>query len=313
MVGGRDQLRPGPGPEATLSPRPRLSGLLLAHYRPCLQRLALQDRRAPGPVDLKPRGKARVDGCAPLDDAEGAVLEPGDGRREVFHLYFVRHGAGLGPEAVDGAHDPAEEVYSVDGLVDEGAASLGGPPASPWALLVVVLVPEPLDHGLSQNQAAEPAPVGGLLDPLRGGVEPGLEDDAQLHAVLPGHPHHLVGLPEADGHGLVHEGVLLRPRRVQGHGVVEVVRRVDGDRVDVGLLQHPAVVGVPGRQPPLLRELPDPLLVDVGHRHQPHESLVGHVRRGLGDEGGSHPRADYSEPYGPSHDRSHAHSVCTTA
>ena len=93
-----------------------------------------------------------------LDDAERAVLEPQGGDGRVFDLDpLVGQRGGQGRDRVDVAHQPVEQVDVVDRLVHERAAAVELPGPAPAAGVVVLLGPPPLDVGVAQGQAAEPA------------------------------------------------------------------------------------------------------------------------------------------------------------
>ena len=73
-------------------------------------------------------------------------------------------GGGQGLDRVDVAHQPVEQVDVVDRLVHQGAAAVEVPGPAPAAGVVVLLGPPPLDVGVAQGQAAEPAGVDRLLE-----------------------------------------------------------------------------------------------------------------------------------------------------
>ena len=94
---------------------------------------------------------------------------------------------------------------------------------------------------------AEPAAGDQLTDVLDGRRVPVVEADRGDHPGRLGGPRHRLGLVEAAADGLLDPEVLARLGGGHPHLRVQEVGRADRDDVDLGVRQHLAVVGGPGR------------------------------------------------------------------
>src|SRR5215204_1766552 len=246
----------------------RVSLLSLAGGVEVPELVVVDDGGPPIPVHGDPGGKAWIGRRRRHDGAEGAAGELQDGYRGIFDLDpLVGEQTCVRGDLDDRAHQPLQQVDTMDGLVDQDSPTVQRPCAPPAARVVVLLRPPPPHLSRPRCQPPEIVVAYRFLHRARGRVEAVLADDGDFPCRCALHLEQTVRRFKRYVNGLLDYHVLACLERRYGIVRVHAARGAHANCVYVCSRQHFLQAGVPGTlilTGQLLGQLGD----DVGHRHK---------------------------------------------
>ena len=190
-------------------------------------------------MDLDPLEVTGVGRRACLDDSQGAVGECHCGDRHVLDGDpLVCQSRCPRTHFGDRAHEPRQEVDTVDRLIHQCTATVELPRPAPGTTVVILLRAVPLDVGVATGQGPKTVAIDGPLHLEARSVEPGRKDRGKLDVVPTTLGDDPVASAERDLERLLDHHMLAGP--CCGHGRVHVgaAGRGDRDNVDGRIGEH---------------------------------------------------------------------------
>src|SRR5713101_5000023 len=121
--------------------------------------IVFEDDGTFGAGDFDAARVAGIRGGGDEERADGSAGEFEGGHGRVFRFDFVQQGGGAGLGANYIAEKPEEQIYGMNGLIDEGSAAVESEGAAPFRGAEVVGRAIPLNAGIDQKRLAEAAGV----------------------------------------------------------------------------------------------------------------------------------------------------------